>query len=106
MNNMGVCFEIPNSYGSYLSEILEHIPFEEFQWLINSDEIHLLDNNEFTNEFLVKEEDRILPGDRLYNTAKSNAYYMVFVTLRAFLKVIIAVTFVQAVLQIKEAYKS
>lgn len=86
MKNMGVSFEIPNKYGKYLSDILEPIPFGEYQWLIDNDEIHLLENNKFTNEFLFKDEDRIISGETLYNNAKSNTYYMVFVTLRAFFK--------------------
>jgi hypothetical protein len=86
MKNMGVSFEIPNKNGKYLSDILEPIPFGEYQWLIDNDEIHLLENNEFTNEFLFKEEDIIISGEKLYNTAKTNNYYMIFVTLRAFFK--------------------
>lgn len=84
MKNMGVSFEIPNKHGKYLSDILEPIPFGEYLWLIDNDEIHLLANNEFTHEFLFKEEDIIISGEKLYNTAKTNNYYMIFVTLRAF----------------------
>jgi hypothetical protein len=86
MKNMGVSFEIPNKHGKYLSDILEPIPFGEYQWLIDNDEIHLLANNEFTHEFLFKEEDIIISGEKLYDTAKTNNYYMIFVTLRAFFK--------------------
>jgi hypothetical protein len=86
MKNMGVVFEIPNKYGKYLSDILEPLPFSEYHWLIDNDEIHLLENNEFTNEFLFKEEHRIISGEGLYNTAKTNNYYLVFVTLKAFYK--------------------
>lgn len=85
MKNMGVSFKIPNEYGSYLAEILEPIPFGEYQWLIDNDEIHLLKDNKFTNKFLFN-KDKIIHGDKLYNIAKINIYYMVFVTLRAFLK--------------------
>ena len=86
MKNMGVSFKIPNEYGKYLSDILEPISFGEYQWLIDNDEIHILDNNEFTNEFLFKKEDRIIQSERLYNIAKINTYYLVFITLRAFFK--------------------
>ncbi|MBB6624147.1 DUF2691 family protein [Clostridium gasigenes] len=86
MKSMGVSFKIPNKYGKYLSDILEPIKFGEYQWLIDNDEIHILDNNEFTNEFLFKEEDKIIQSERLYNIAKINTYYLVFITLRAFFK--------------------
>lgn len=85
MKNMGVSFKIPNEYGNYLSNILESLPFSDYQWLIDNDEIHLLHDGKFTNEFLFN-EDRILPGEKLYNTSKYNTYYMVFITLRAFSK--------------------
>ncbi len=85
MKNVGVTFEVPNEYGNYLYEILEALPVKSYKWLIDNDEIHLLDNNEFKNEFLFN-EDRIISGENLYEISKSNTYYMVFVTLRAFLK--------------------
>lgn len=85
MKNMGVSFEIPNEYGNYLSDILEPLPVKFYQWLIDDDEIHLLKDNEFTNEFLFN-DDRIVSGQKLYEDSKNNTYYMVFVTLRAFLK--------------------
>lgn len=83
MKNMGISFVIPNKHGNYLSDILEPLPFADYQWLIDDDEIHLLHDNKFTNEFLFN-EDRILPGEKLYSTSKDNTHYMVFVTLRAF----------------------
>lgn len=85
MRNMGVMFEIPNEYGNYLLNILEPLPVNCYQWLIDNDEIHLLDDNKFTNEFLFN-EDRIISGEELYRSSKDNTYYMVFVTLRAFFK--------------------
>lgn len=85
MNNMGVSFEIPNEYGNYLSDILEPIPVKCYHWLINDDEIHLLKDSEFTNEFLFN-DDRIISGEKLYENSKNNIYYMIFVKLRAFLK--------------------
>ncbi|WP_346916923.1 DUF2691 family protein [Clostridium sp.] len=85
MRNMRVMFEIPNEYGNYLFDILEPLPVNCYQWLIDSDEIHLLDDNKFTNEFLFN-EDRIIYGEELYKNSKDNTYYMIFVTLRAFFK--------------------
>jgi hypothetical protein len=85
MRNMGVMFEIPNEYGNYLFDILEPLPINCYQWLIDNDEIHLLDDNKFTNEFLFN-EDRIISGKELYRSSKDNTYYMIFVNLRAFFK--------------------
>lgn len=85
MPHHAINFQIPNEYGSYLVDILEPIPFGEYKWIIDTAEIHLLDNDdEFTNEFLFKEDQRELQGEKLYNIAKSNTYYMVFATLRAY----------------------
>jgi len=86
MKNMGVRFEIPNEYGNYLSDILQPLPINCYQWLVDNDEIHLLNDNEFTNGFLFGDDDRILSGERLFESSKNNTYYMVFLTLRAFLK--------------------
>lgn len=85
MKNIGVIFEIPNEYGNYLYDILEPLPVDCYEWLIDNDEIYLLNDNEFTNEFLF-DEDRILSGEKLYERSKNNTYYMIFVTLRGFLK--------------------
>ncbi|URZ06114.1 DUF2691 family protein [Clostridium felsineum] len=84
MKNMGISFEIPNNYGSYLSDILEPLGYSDYKWLIDDDEIHLMYNNEFTDEFLFN--DSILSGEELYSISKNNTYYMVFATLRAFYK--------------------
>ncbi|WP_099192344.1 DUF2691 family protein [Tepidibacter mesophilus] len=86
MKNAGVSFQIPNEYGKYLSDILEPIPVGQYQWSIDNDEIHLLEKNEITNEFLFKDKDRIIQGEKLYNAAKNNTYYLVFATLVAFFK--------------------
>ncbi|MEG0774294.1 DUF2691 family protein [Clostridium sp.] len=85
MKNMGVSFEIPNEYGNYLSDILEPLPVQCYQWLINDDEIHLLKDNKFTDEMLFNDRG-VISGEKLYETSKNNTYYMIFATLRAFLK--------------------
>lgn len=86
MKNKGITFKIPNEYGSYLADLLDPINFTEYLWLIGSDEIYLIDNDEITDYPLYKEEDRIIPGKQLYDTAKKNTYYMIFITLRAVCK--------------------
>ena len=55
MKDVGVIFEIPNEYGKYLSEILEPLPVSLYDWVIDNDEIHLVDNDEFSNKFLFNE---------------------------------------------------
>lgn len=86
MKNVGVKFEVPNKYGSYLYDILEPIPGNSFKWLIDNDEIHLVHDDDLTGEFLFNNDDEILSWEKLYGSSKNNMYYMVFVTLRAFLK--------------------
>ncbi|WP_238885227.1 DUF2691 family protein [Clostridium sp. YIM B02551] len=83
MGSHGITFEIPNAHGSYLADILMGMPFSNFKWLIDNDEIHMIEDNEFTGEFLYNEE--IISGDKLFDIAANNTYYMIFVTLRAFL---------------------
>jgi hypothetical protein len=84
MKNMGVSFQIPNEYGNHLSDLLEPLPYSDCQWLIDYDEIHLLYGNEFINKPLFDSD--LLTGDELYSIAKNNRYYMIFVTLMAFIK--------------------
>jgi len=85
MKYVGVIFEIPNEYGNYLSETLEPLPVSLYDWVIDNDEVHLVDNGEFSNKFLFN-ENGMISGEKLYETSKNNTYYMVFVTLKGFLK--------------------
>lgn len=85
MRSIGVKFEIPNEYGNYLYDILKPLPVECYQWLVDNDEVHLLKDNKFTNEFLFN-DDRIISGEKLYESSRNNSYYMIFLNLRAFLK--------------------
>ena len=84
MKKMGVFFEVPNDSLDNISHFLEPIPFYEYQWLINNDEILIRNNNHITNEGLFKEEDRIIDGQRLYHIVNVNDYYTIFVNLYAF----------------------
>lgn len=86
MENVGVKFQIPNEYGSYLYEILKFVPFNSYKWLIDNDEIHLVNDDEFTGEFLFNNDNKILSWEKLCKKSKDNTYYMIFLTLRAFLK--------------------
>lgn len=83
MNNLGIQFEIPNEYGNYLADILEPLSFDECKWLIENDEIYLLENNKFTNQSLFNEY-RIITGEKLYSLSKNNTYYMIFISIYAF----------------------
>lgn len=82
MKIIGLNFKIPNEYGNLLCDLLKPLPYNEYQWLINNDEIHLLNDNEFINQFLFNEN--LLTGVELYDLSKNNRYYMIFVTLMAF----------------------
>jgi Protein of unknown function (DUF2691) len=86
MKKMGVFFEIPNDSIDNISNLLEPIPFYEYQWLINNDEILTRRNNHITNEDLFKEEDKIIDGQKLYHIVNVNDYYTIFVNLYAFPK--------------------
>ena len=85
MENIGVFFEVPNDSIDNISHLLEPIPFYEYQWLINNDEILVIKNNQITNEDLFK-EDKIIDGERLYNIVSINNYYTIFVNLYSFPK--------------------
>lgn len=84
MKNGGVSFNIPNAFGKYLVDLLTSVPFSEYKWSIDNDEIHILKNNELTDEGLFDDDLKIMQGEMLYNVVKSNTYYLIFVTLRAF----------------------
>lgn len=86
MKKMGVFFEVPDDLLDNISNLLELVPFYEYQWLINNDEILIRKNNQITNEDLFKEEDRIINGQDLYNIVSVNSYYTIFVNLYAFPK--------------------
>ncbi|MBQ6820275.1 MAG: DUF2691 family protein [Clostridium sp.] len=86
MKNIGVFFEVPNESLDNISNLLESIPFYEYRWLINNDEILIKKNNKITYEDLFKEEDRIIEGQKLYDIVNSNDYYTIFVNMYAFPK--------------------
>ncbi len=86
MKNKGISFEIPNKYGTYLSEILEPLPYAEFQWSIDDDEIYKIKDGEFLSEGLFKDMCNVLSGNELYEIASSCSQYLIFITLRAFNK--------------------
>jgi hypothetical protein len=86
MKNMGLSFEIPNKYGTYLFEIIKPLPYAEFQWLIDDDEIYKIINGEFLDEGLFHNTDNVITGNELYKIATSCSQYLIFVTLRAFNK--------------------
>ncbi len=86
MKNMGLSFKIPNKYGTYLSEILNPLPYAEFQWLIDDDEIYKIINGEFLDEGLFYNTDNVITGNELYKIVTSCSQYLIFVTLRAFNK--------------------
>ncbi|VDN49129.1 conserved protein of unknown function [Petrocella atlantisensis] len=83
MVHNGITFEIPNKPGQFLGDILNLFNPQDYIWDIEYDEIHLQRDNEYTGEFLFTEE--YLSGEDLLNRAMTNTYYMIFITLRAFL---------------------
>lgn len=86
MKKMGVFFQVPNDSTDNISNLLEPVPFYEYQWLINNDEILKRNNSQITDEDLFKEEDRIIDGQKLYDILSANDYYTIFINLYAFPK--------------------
>ncbi|HEX3076686.1 MAG TPA: DUF2691 family protein [Lachnospiraceae bacterium] len=86
MNNVGLSFRIPNRYGNFLSDILKPLPYNDFLWLIENNEIYKIIDDEFLNEGLFKNSNNLLPGDELLKLANSCTQYMIFITLKAFTK--------------------
>lgn len=86
MKNIGLSFEIPNKYGTYLSEILEPLPYANFHWLIDDVEIYKILDGELLGGELFRDRDKALSGNELYKIAASCSQYLIFITLRAFHK--------------------
>jgi len=87
MESIGVNFEIPNEYGKFLEELLIPIPCNNYKWLVDNDEIHVIKDNDSINEFLFKDEERIIGGETLESIAKRETYYMVFLNLWGYNKI-------------------
>lgn len=73
----GIKFEIPNSYGSYINEILNGIDLKQYKWKVDEDEIYLDDEHSlFPYE--------VISGVDFKKTISRFSYYIVFAKLQAY----------------------
>ncbi len=82
MQDKGVSFQITSEYGNLLSDLLEPLPYNDYKWLIEYDEIYKLNGEEITDEPLYDKD--IYKGQELYEIANKHSYYMIFISLMAF----------------------
>lgn len=80
---LGLSFEIPNEYGSFLNSILEPVKCENYKWYIENDEIYLTLNDTLMEKWLFEEE--IISGEEFKNLIKKK-YYVIFAEIKAFPK--------------------
>ncbi|MFG1733020.1 DUF2691 family protein [Paenibacillus sp. 843] len=81
----GISFEIPNSYGSFLGEILKPIDITTFNWLIGGEESYfIVDNN--IGESLFPDMVIGMNGEDLKKIIENDKYYLIFANLKAYPK--------------------
>ncbi|MFC9709604.1 DUF2691 family protein [Paenibacillus sp. NPDC056933] len=81
----GISFEIPNSYGSFLGEILTPIDVANFNWFIGGEESYFVDDNHLGESLF---PDRVIGmnGEELKKIIENNKYYLIFADLKAYPK--------------------
>ncbi|MER2262134.1 MAG: DUF2691 family protein [Psychrobacillus sp.] len=80
----GISFEIPNSYGKHLWEILESINIRELTWKIGDGESYFIENNTLGNPLFPNSSS--LNGEELWEQISKKDYYLIFVDLKGFPK--------------------
>ncbi|WP_396021688.1 DUF2691 family protein [Bacillus cereus group sp. BfR-BA-01380] len=55
----GICFEIPNEYGSLLGEVLKPIDITAFSWRIGDGESYIVENDQLGKELFSEDRDII-----------------------------------------------
>ncbi|MCR8632010.1 DUF2691 family protein [Paenibacillus radicis (ex Xue et al. 2023)] len=81
----GICFEIPNEYGSFLGEMLEPFDVTAFNWYIGDEESYFVDDNTL-GESLFPEEINGMDGLLFKGIVENNKYYVIFANLKAYPK--------------------
>jgi hypothetical protein len=81
----GISFEIPNSYGSFLGEILKPIDITTFNWFIGGEESYFSVDNHL-GESLFPDMVIGMNGEELKKIIESNKYYLIFANLKAYPK--------------------
>ncbi|MEK4670318.1 DUF2691 family protein [Niallia sp. FSL R7-0271] len=78
----GVSFEIPNSHGNYLGEILRTIDISSYNWRMDG-EAYLVENGELKEPLLPA---NVMDGLGFSERLEDNLYYCIFADLKAFPK--------------------
>ncbi|SET71439.1 Protein of unknown function [Oceanobacillus limi] len=79
----GLSFEIPNTYGKFLYDILGEMDFSRFVWYVQGVESYIMDGNDLSEKLLFP-TTAILDGEKLKQKVSSEAYYLIFADLKAF----------------------
>ncbi|WP_017185953.1 DUF2691 family protein [Alkalibacillus haloalkaliphilus] len=80
----GLSFEIPNTYGKYLFEILEGTNIKGLTWKIGNGESYFIENNTLGSALF--QTTCILDGEGLHKEFSKKDYYLIFVDLKGFPK--------------------
>lgn len=83
MMKRGITYEIPNEYGSFISDILEPLSSLDLLWSLGEQEIYKVKDNELKNEPLFLSNVTI-ESKIFWNSLKDNEYYVVFSELKAY----------------------
>lgn len=80
----GICFEMPNEYGTFLAKILNPIDIQSFSWKIGYGESYKVINKELGEDLF--SEAKVIDGTTLKMLLENNSYYIIFADLQAFPK--------------------
>lgn len=79
----GISFEIPNTYGKHLLDMLCDIQITSFFWQIGAGESYYIADDQLDQELFPPVEN--ITGKYLYDIIAKEDYYVIFVNLKAFL---------------------
>ncbi|PQP80761.1 hypothetical protein C0Q44_26400 [Paenibacillus sp. PCH8] len=83
--NRGIHFEIPNTYGRFLGEILKPLDIVDFDWFIGEEESYFIDEDTLGDSLF---PDMIIGmnGEEFQKIIDNNEYYLIFANLKAYPK--------------------
>ena len=79
----GITFEIPNTYGNYLSDILEPLSALELFWSIEEQEIYTVQGDRLSDTLLLPNNTTI-ENKPFWERLEGNEYYIIFSDLKAY----------------------
>lgn len=80
----GLSFEIPNTYGKVLFDILSQTKIKDFVWKVGNGESYAIENDTLGNPLFPI--DTILSGEQLFKRISAEDYYVIFADLKGFLR--------------------